>query len=244
VIWVDDREGSADLAPLLRQVGLTVELRRMEYGDLCWMGDGPDGPCMVGVEYKKTRDLLHSIRTGRLSGHQLPGMVRDYQHCYLLIEGVMRPDPVTGVLVEPAKGGWRDITLGQQRFMFAEVDNYLTSVEAAGGIRVRRTDRTAVTVATLKNLYQWWQKEWASHKALKAVYTPAPPTALLFDPSLVRKVAVQLPGVGWERSGAVEKRFRSVVELVRATEAEWMELPGIGKKMAQRIVAALHGEGR
>lgn len=245
MIWVDDREGSADLAPLLKRVGLMVELRRMEYGDLCWLGNGPEGECMVGVEYKKTKDLLNSMRTGRLSGHQLPGMAKDYRYSYLLVEGVMRPDPVTGVLVEPARGGWRDVLVGQQRFMYSEVDNYLTTLEMIGGVHIKRTDRQDVTIAAIKGLYGWWtHKKWKEHKGCNAIYSQAPPAALLYDPSFVRKVAVQLPGIGWERSAEVEKRFGSVVAMVEATEQTWMELTGIGKKMAQRIVAALHGEGR
>ena len=39
-------------------------------------------------------------------------------------------------------------------------------------------------------------------------------------PSLVRRIAAELPGVGWERALAVEKRFRTIEDLMIATEEE------------------------
>jgi ERCC4-type nuclease len=73
------------------------------------------------------------------------------------------------------------------------------------------------------------------------IYTPPPPAALWLKPSLVRRVATQLEGIGWEKSAAVAAKFSSVLDMIVATEAEWQTIPGIGKGLAARAVRQLLG---
>jgi ERCC4-type nuclease len=55
-------------------------------------------------------------------------------------------------------------------------------------------------------------------------------------------MAAQLTGIGWEKSGAISHKFGSVREMANAEEKDWVEIPGVGKKLSRRIVAALKGE--
>ena len=48
--------------------------------------------------------------------------------------------------------------------------------------------------------------------------------------------------VGWEKSSAAASRFKTVLEMVAATEKEWREVPGVGKVLAKKIVEAVNGE--
>ena len=59
------------------------------------------------------------------------------------------------------------------------------------------------------------------------------------SPNLVRRVAAQLEGIGWEKSAAVATRFATVLDMVVATEKEWQAVPGVGKTLAARAVQQL-----
>ena len=90
MILLDDRTGSGELLPLFRPYDAPVELARLDFGDACWLGNGATGPELVGVERKTIHDLVSSMRSKRLSGYQLPGLLRTYDWVYLLVEGVWR----------------------------------------------------------------------------------------------------------------------------------------------------------
>lgn len=243
---VDPREGSKEmLVPLSEDLRLPAMSMMMDFGDVAWLGYGPRGESMIGVEYKKLRDALNSMRTGRFAGHQLPGLIQTYEWAYLLIEGVWREEPGTGILQEYARGGWRDVLVGQSRFKADELENWLTSMETKYGLRVRRADNFAQSCYTVARLYRWWQKPWEKHVSGKVIYQPPAPTVLTTKVPLVQRMANCLDGVGWERSAAVAARFPTPVDMIATTEADWEMIPGIGKVLAKRIVKSLctrHGE--
>jgi DNA integrity scanning protein DisA with diadenylate cyclase activity len=58
---------------------------------------------------------------------------------------------------------------------------------------------------------------------------------LLTRPSLVRRVAKELPDIGWERSFTIEQRWPTVREMVNAPADDWVKLEGIGKGIASKI---------
>jgi len=62
---------------------------------------------------------------------------------------------------------------------------------------------------------------------------------LLYKPSLARRVAAELPGIGIGKSGAVADHFKTVRKMVEADEQEWTEVAGIGKTLAKKINEAL-----
>jgi NAD-dependent DNA ligase len=55
-------------------------------------------------------------------------------------------------------------------------------------------------------------------------------------------VAAEVQGIGWERSRDVERRFRTCIDMVLATEKEWMEIPRVGPTIARRAVKSFAGE--
>lgn len=239
-VVVDNREGSMDLLPHLRSAGLEAEPGRLEFGDLFFTGSGPRGVVRVGVEVKKLRDLLNSMRSGRLMGHQLPGMSQHYDFVFLLVEGVWREGD-QGMLEEPVRGGWREVRLGTSGFLWREVEGFLNTAELVCGVRVRRSQRIQETAAVVKALHHWFGKEWREHGSHRVIYSPPPDQVMLYNPSVVRRVAKELPGVGWDRSGAIESRYKSVVDLCCASWKELAQIPGIGEVTAKRVVRALNG---
>jgi len=239
-ITIDSREGSAFLINHLPH-GM-VSVGRLEYGDVSFVGNGPnDEPILVGIERKALGDLINSITSGRFAGHQLPGLVSSYHVVYLIVEGLWRPG-TTGLL-EVRKGqGWEPLDRGR-RWMWADVEAWLTTVEQKAGVRIRKTVGMGETAAMILALYRWWtSKEYDEHRAHLTLHKP-PDSAALRKASLVRVMAAELPGIGWEKSERVAKRFRNVVEMVNAEEHEWREVEGVGNTIAHKIVMAVWGDG-
>lgn len=235
-ILVDDRAGSKNMIRYLK----TAKLARLPYGDISFMGRGPDDrPIPVGIEIKSLSDILSCIVSGRFAAHQLPGMLSSFEVVYLIVHGVYRPDYKTGQLIVPRGGKrWTPATIGNRGFMYRELDAWLMSIELRAGVHVRRTGSEAETAFVIQDLAGWWEKDWDKHRSHLALHDP-PDVELIRKPSLVRKVAAQLPGVGWKRSSAAAEHFGSVRRMIEADAKEWLTVDGIGKITAARVVKAV-----
>lgn len=254
MIHLDPRRGSGDLLPLFPPN--TASLRSMDFGDAAWLGNGPDdSPVLVGAEIKRLEDVLQCIGNGRFIGHQLPGLVNSYNSAYLIVEGVWKRDR-EGVMVTPRRRGdgsawWVPVTLGYRNFMVRDFEGWLTTVEQLGGIKIRRSQSRQGTVAVVMDLYHWWTaKEYNRHRSLCAFDNSQSHEAPMLKPGLVRRVAAQLPGIGWERSHYVAATFPSVREMANAREEDWAAIKwqtrdgrnqGIGMGIAKKVVAAMCG---
>ena len=244
-ILVDTREGSRQLLAILQQRRLpaVAAVPQLEFGDLCWNGNGPNGECKVGVEYKSIRDALSCITSGRYAGHQLPGMLRAYEFSYLLVHGIVREEPASGVLQNLYRGKWWDTTVGQTRYTYRQYVAWLTTMSTMAGVRVVQVGDELDAAAAVHSLYRWWtEKTWVQHGSHKVIYTAPPPMAMLVKPSLCRRWANQLTGVGWEKSLAVSTKFKTAFLMSLAEPWEWGQIAGIGKTLADRIVKEIRGE--
>lgn len=261
MILVDNRAGSRDLYPLLAAKGMPVTLTRMDYGDVSWLGLGPDGePVSVGIEVKRIRDVLQCVCDGRFAGHQLPGLVQAYDQVWLLIEGLWRANAKTGMLETRVKRGtWVEISVGTRRFMYRDLLTWLSTIEIKGGVRIARTSDWNEATIWLSSLYRWWTEDggWESHKSHLAFHdgtrhgTPykrdratrmvasIADRALLQRPTLTRMIAAQLPNVGWTRSAPIARRYKTVEELIAATPEDLMAIEGIGPTIAKGIYESL-----
>jgi ERCC4-type nuclease len=244
-IQLDDRTGSGDLLPLLRSRGLPTVLTRLPYGDAAFIGNGPDEcPMPIGIEIKSISDILKCIGDGRFSGHQLPGLVADFDYIWLIAEGIYRSDQGTGFLQTYVRGGWRNAMVGTRRFMARELEQWFLTITIRAGVRIVCTGGRNETADFLRNLYNWWTvKSWTEHKSHLAphLHSFTPDSALLVRPTLARLVAKELPGIGWEKSAAVAKTFPSVLEMAVAEEDDWRAIEGIGAKTAEKVVRAIRG---
>jgi len=221
-------------------------LVHLEYGDAMITGHGADGEVEIGVERKCIGDLVNSITTGRLSGHQLPGLLESYHRVYLIIEGMWIGDRVGDELEVRTHGKqWKTLNRGRRRFRASDIWTYLTTLEIMTGVCMRTTYDMVQTCQMIEYLAKWWGKEWSAHRGHLQMHKPPPPQASLQlkKPSLVRRIAAELPHVGLERSLAVEAKFRTIEDLVIATEEEWREVEGIGNVSAREIYRHIHQGG-
>jgi ERCC4-type nuclease len=242
-LYVDDREKrnarGQEIFSALRFLHLPVDKTRLEFGDAAFIGEGPRGKVMVGVERKTIRDLMNSFVSKRLQTTQLPGMAKAYDYRWLVVEGLWRPSQ-DNIIEIWRGGGWRP---AECRLPYHVIEQFLFSVEVNGGCWVRHTHNIRETALFLSNLFQWWGRTWDEHRSMNVIDKGLPVNrALLVKPTFARTVAATIPGIGWEKSKGVVRRFGTVEKMATAGEKEWMEVPGIGKKLGARIPKLMRGE--
>lgn len=248
MIQIDSRQGSGEFVSLFPP-GVPTIVGKLEFGDFAFLGNGEgDEPVSIGVERKGIKDLLNSISTGRLAGHQLIGLVNNYHYVYIVVEGLWRFNPTDGMLEERNGPGWTPIQLGSRRFMAREVLGFLHTLMVKTGVMVFYSGSKRETVQVVCMLHGWWSnKSWDDHTAhlgLVKQHKSTEGAVELVKAPLLRRVAAELPGIGWQKSREVAKHFGSVMEMVLASEREWRRIPGIGKTLADRIVKEIINEGK
>jgi len=248
MLIIDPRAGSQELIAPLQARGLDVVETHLEFGDVAFQGRGEqDTPVSVGVEVKKLPELMQSMRSNRLEGHQLLGMREApplYDFAYLLIEGTLQVQQNTIVerrfirgrpSMEPMRGA----------LPAAEFLKRLHVLQLRGGLTPIWSTDLAMTVLQLEMLYRTWtDKPLDAHDSHIAIHNPEP----LMPVSQFRQTANTLPGLGLQRTIAAQRQFGSIRRMANATVAEWAELPiadkkgavkKLGRPTAERIVTAL-----
>lgn len=247
MILIDSRIGSKELLPLFPKG--TAKLSTLPYGDFAFTGNGPEGmPINIGIERKQIREIASTIVDGRLVGHQVPGLLKEYGVTYLVVEGRWRGNPKTGILEQTRGGPWVEVVNGTKRWMAGDIRKFLSTLENIAGIRLRLTEDKAETVAEVLTLHAWWTgKEWEEHRAHIAMQYPPVDTLMFTKPSVFRQVAACLPGIGIKKSRAVEDHFWKVgvemgaalLDMILADKKDWCKVEGIDKGIAKRIIELL-----
>lgn len=239
LLQIDNRIGSKELSPY---ISTPHELTRLQYGDVCFMGNGPDNlPWSIGIERKTIMDLVSSMITGRLSGHQLIGLLNCYNKVYILVEGLWRTNPRSGLLERRVRSAWTPVELGARRIMAKEVINYLNTLMVFCGVSIWQTSGLKQSGHWISSVYSWWQKPWEKHTSYAQFHVQAPPLAYLTKPSVFHRMVKELTGVGWERGNLLTEKFKNLQELMTASMEQLQEIPGIGKKLAGSIIKELKG---
>jgi ERCC4-type nuclease len=239
MILVDGRVGSKDLLPYIHRFAVKGELAQLDFGDACFEGNGPDGRICIGIERKTMGDMLNCVDDARYAGHQRPGMLAMYQKSVLIIEGVWKPDPDNGYLLEcVAQMTWRPFRYRTMNVRYSKLFRYLFGLQMAGTtvIQTRNMEQTAFNIC---EMYHWFQKKWDDHTSLLEVQKLNMPS-LTGKPSLVRRWASQLDGIGVKHSMEAERIFRTPSELARGDESDWMRIPGVGSGTARSIIKQIH----
>ncbi len=253
MILIDDRVGSKDLFPFLTDC---AELTRLEFGDCCWIGNGEDENgeeeiITVGVERKNVNDLINSIDTGRLSGHQLEGLLRSYQVCYLVIEGNFRSGD-DGNLECYRRGNWQTETrTGGKPRHYGEISNFINTLAIVCNMQIRQTNSPKETAHLVRWLYNWWQKPYHSHNAHKAIYSTQVSgkrkkskgqvvVPMSQQQQVIMRVLAQIPGIE-QRARLMAPRFSCLMEAAVMTEKEWCGFEGVGRITAKRLVEVFQG---
>jgi ERCC4-type nuclease len=216
----------------------------MEYGDAAFNGCGPDeSTLLIGIERKTIQDLDDSMRTGRLSGHQLIGLLNSYWKVYLIVEGVWRTDKEGRMQRPLGRGVWAEVS--RPGMTYVSLYMFLNSLSVMAGVITIFTQGISHTAGVIKALYHWWQRPYSDHRAHLNFHRPEPTNTVgtpFTPPNLVQRIAKELRGVGWERSVNLANAFQLPLDLVCASRDELSEVPGIGKGVADSIIKEMRGE--
>jgi ERCC4 domain len=253
LILVDDQGGSKGrkgtilelLNPLIA-AGLPAVTARLDSADLAFLSkDGLD----IGIELKRldggSTDLIQSLRSGRLSGHQLPKMLGPqgaYDYGFLIIEGMWQQDDDGQVVVyRGKKQGW---IKAPGRMFASELEKRLLNLELKyERLTIKDCNSRRDTIRFISNCYRYWMdKSFASHTSHLQVHDA--PT--IQPVSEYRAFYMRLPNVGYALSLAVENHFKGGPrQAVCAGVAEWAEITTgekkLGLKRATEIVAFCRG---
>lgn len=258
MILVDRAVGSFELQSLIQRQGIQCDKTGLDAADACFEGYGPEGMVMIGVERKKIQDTLDCIETGRLGGFQLPKMRQMYRFRFVIIEGVWKPHTKHGFLLEehakPAGGSWwSERRPGGKIESYSKLRRYLFSVTMAGA-HVLYTRDIMHTAYDICELYHWFQKPWHTHTSMQQLHTgywwdrrSGQSEELMMiptisgRPSVVRRWAASLEGIGVKLSADVERVFKTPRALANADESDWVNVPGIGMGKAGDIVRQILG---
>lgn len=250
VILVDYREdstkkGSNGLWDDLKKTTLPIKQDALAGGDLMFLGRGPEGvEVTVGVEFKKIRDLLSSIRSKRLQGHQLHEL-HAYDFRFLLVEGEWRHNDSGQVTV---RSGFKDWSAAKGNFSASELDKALLGLVLRGGLHyVEPTHTRRETIRWIESLYRnFTDVAWDDHTSHTGIYRP---TSAFSKPSPFCNFMAGIPHLGIKRGKAVETFFRNPTtgkasprRAVAARADTWRAIDGIGSKVAEQIDAFLEGE--
>lgn len=255
MILVDAAVGSNELVVPLEKMGVPVEKTHLEYGDVAFMGRGENGaPLFIGMELKKVQELVTSLRTKRFQGHQLLGLIKDFDRRYLVIEGDFHHDAQGKAVIFRGQGRPRPLN-GATSALALEQE--VLNIQTRGGVWVRHTSTRRDTLRFIVAAYRYWtDKDLDEHKSHMAMYAPDLDKGLFTPPSDFRKaLTVMLPNIGFSVSAAVEREVGATEPLrlqlqrvLNMRETEWADLlvvtskgkaKKLGQSRARQIMEAL-----
>lgn len=225
---------------LMRCLGSSCLPVDLDCGDVCFLSC--DNRKIV-IERKKIPDMISCITTGRYLSQCQAAKEDGADQLILILEGQYRPNQDDGLVEVPGWGrvhkrpGW---TVTTPAITYSRLTQYLFELDYLAGISVIKSHDVHETASIIKAIYTNFQLPPDKHNSLHQIYTQPTPVQLR-KPSLVRRMSFCIDGIGWDRSGAVDTRFKTPVEMVSATEQDWEEIDGIGKTTAKKVIKQLQG---
>jgi ERCC4-type nuclease len=241
MLTIDDRVGSAhsgsfDFVRHLKRDGLPVRVRRLSVGDFAFTGHGPAGLVRVVIERKTTDEIITAIMDDRLTS-QLPRLLRGSDFPILVVEGKSWPDQSGGLML-----GRRTAGRTRSTHLWANYVKFQLTLMFKARVYIWPTRSKSETVQFIHATYDWFtKKRWKDHKSAYKVDETKPDEAILDARTLKRRVAAQLPGVGWVYSKRVDQHFDSIRSMMNADPIEWKAALHIrdGMKRARTLSQAI-----
>lgn len=246
MILIDPRAGSGkadrggDLLPYIQHLKVKAQKETLPYGDAAFEGNGPRGKIAIGIERKQLSDVLNCVDDARFAGHQKIGLKQIYQFNILIVEGIWKPDNATGYLMECISTlTWRPYRYRSQMVRYSKLFRYLLSVQLSSTpvIITRDIEHTAFNIV---EVYHYFQKKWDEHTSMLEVQRISIPD-MNSKPTLTRRWATDLEGIGVKLSQDAERVFKRPIDLAQGDESDWLRIPGIGVAKAQAIVREIRG---
>jgi hypothetical protein len=250
VIILDYRRGSGELEEPLQALGLEVHKTQtpdeLPFGDIAFEGRGEqEKPVQVGIEFKKLEELVGSLRSNRLQGHQAPGMQESFDFRYLLIEGELIYDK-RGHLLK--RVGRRDFKPIAGMMGVGELLKRIFVLHLKWGLNPIWSRTRRDSLKFIEMLYRvWTDQALDEHKSHLGIYQPP---AIVPVSAFRQTVSSALfPGISLRKSLAVERAFGgSLRKAATANAKTWAgievtdkhgHVKRLGTKVAERIVEGM-----
>jgi ERCC4-type nuclease len=234
---------------LLPYIGGLAQPYPLQYGDINFFGVWEDSrPVQVCIERKKLSDIVQCVlNTGRHMQQVQDANEAGFEFIFIFVEGIFRPSPRTGLIEVRSGSRWIPLSRVPTKtgrmpdLEYKRLDDYLNQLDLYLGVKSRRPSNAIETARMVIDLYLMFRKPPDTHTSLRQFYTPPDSYAGFLDrPSLLRKIASQLPDVGWVRSKAFEEEFGTLDNLCRVIAdgdvKALRKVGGVGKKIAETIL--------
>jgi ERCC4-type nuclease len=274
MILVDPRSGSGELFGLFQPFDVQVFMAsedtpfsafsmmdsekpivQLPFGDFCFWGNGPEGTTLIGIERKALSDFIQSMRTKRLSGHQLPGLLKLYGSVSIVLEGVWRVGNSGCIETrqwdrQRKKYEWSTLYLGNNPILFEEMDHHLATLQNKRHVVVAYTGDSKQTVAWIVSRYHWWNKKlWDQHRSDEAIYTDYTPIngagkKVSFHFRTVPDVEKMVAQIGVDHMAMdLAKAFPTMEKLVQASVEDIAKV-AVGQRGKKGARTVMFGEAR
>ena len=224
----------------------------LPYGDAVFTGLWTGSRSIrVLIERKRVLEFIQCVMSGRHLKQAQDAAEAGFEFQYLIVEGYFSADS-NGMVILPRGKQWLRLSqvptsTGQiPDLEYRRLDDYLNQIDLYAGIRSMVTRGVKDTARQIENLYLLFQRPPEEHHTLRNLWQQtanAPPeSGFLVPPTLLERVAMQLPKVGWERSRAIADEFETLQNLcgVIATEdvKALQKVYGVGRGIAKGIIDA------
>ncbi len=222
--------------------------------DFVFSGCGPDGldhMITIGIERKTMSDLIGSMHSGRLTAKQVPKMLEWFDYSYLLVEGTYKCGPL-GELHEWMHGGWQSVRGATNGASFDKITHFLMTISlfTHGRVMILQSPNMDQTAALVGSVYEWFQTPWEEHGSFQRFHSAPPDRPFVNTPTEkdgpeawkhwnCRLWAKEVKGIGWDKSLLVADHFKTTRKAVTASTKDWLEIKGIGPKLAKAVDEAL-----
>jgi ERCC4-type nuclease len=245
---------------MIKALGSIAVPLPIDHGDATFSGVNSQGdPLLISIERKHIGDLAACITDGRYLAQSQKAKELGADVLILILEcGETRANPDDGILEmkvwQPFVNSYNQHKMREEwvpvrpTLAYSRFTAYLFELTYLLGVVVMRSSSVKETARIIEALYSWFQR--TDHQSLNTIYKRPPPTVEFVRPSLIRRIACELPGLGWDWSQVVSRRFRTVAEMVAAGVDDWAKLEltsdkgrkhRLGTKTAEKIVIALKG---
>ncbi len=245
-IYLTTAPNDADLIPHLGEFCTPYPIT---CGDINHLGYWIDNqPVWIWGERKHLGDLVNcALDTGRFLRQIQDAHAANFTFFYTIIEAYYRKGK-DGLLETRRGKSWEVYHLNPRdkkspTVSYDRIEGYLNQIEYYCNVHVYHTTSPKETANTILSIYHMFQQAPEDHNSLKQFTTsPDPVAAFLGKPSLIRRIAKELPGVGWKLSQEFERGFGDTwnmcIAIVDKDVARFMQISGVGKKTAEAIIEA------
>jgi len=231
VIYLTSAPNDQDLIPHIPSVIPCP----IPYGDAIFQGYWTDNEIVWScVERKKLLDMLKCLDDGRhidQVGRAREAGFEWYVTVLEIPEGYMR-EALDGIIEYRNERGWWTST----GHTYKRLDQYLNELSLYCGVLVKRTHTVRETARVITDLYELFQEPPEKHNSLLRFHR-RPNAVNLQPPSLLRRMAKELEGVDWKRSGWIEEEFKEdgIRKMINAPKMRWLAIKGIGKVITESV---------